>query len=141
MIGIDSMILIYAGLVPRKASCESEELGNLSLLSRALLHTKEKDGIVLPTVALSEILVPVPAEQRGTLVAAISGRFVCASFDLPAAAIAADLWSKHKGLPNDSQYDSRHVLKADTMIVATAKAAGATDFYSCDKKCRTWRTW
>jgi predicted nucleic acid-binding protein len=70
------------------------------------------------------------------LVAQIAGRFVCPSFDLPAAAIAADLWSRHKQLPSDLKYDSRHVLRADAMIVATAKAAGATDFYSCDKKCR-----
>lgn len=34
------------------------------------------------------------------------------------------------------QYKERHVLRSDAMIVATAKAAGATEFYSHDRKCR-----
>jgi len=39
-------------------------------------------------------------------------------------------------LSKDLQYNQRHVLKADAMIVAAAKSAGATEFYSHDKKCR-----
>ena len=34
------------------------------------------------------------------------------------------------------QYDSRDVLKADAMIIGTAKAAGATIFYTHDARCR-----
>jgi hypothetical protein len=70
------------------------------------------------------------------LIATLSERLVCPSFDLHAAAIAADLWAQHQKLPADLQYTKRHVLKADVMIVASAKAIGATDFYTHDKRCR-----
>ncbi|HUT14257.1 MAG TPA: hypothetical protein VMY42_27475 [Thermoguttaceae bacterium] len=136
MIGIDSMILIYAGLVPRKSGKLSKELGELGVRAKLLLHMRRKDIIVLPTIAVSEVLVPVPAAQRGLLLTELSGRFLCPSFDLQAAALAADLWSTHKKLPNDLQYKNRHVLRADAMIVAAAKSAGATKFYSHDKRCR-----
>ena len=136
MIGIDSMILIYAGLVPRKSSKKSKMLDDLSARAKLLLHMKRNDTIVLPTIAISEILVPVPASQRGILVATLSSRFVCPSFDLSAAAIAAELWSRSKQLPRDLRHDARHVLRADAMIVAAAKASGATEFYSHDEKCR-----
>lgn len=136
MIGIDSMILVYAGLVPRKPGKSSKELEELRVRAKLLLHMHREDIIVLPTIAVSEVLVPVPASQRGVLVTQLSSRFVCPAFDLAAAAIAADLWSRHKKLPGDLQYKSRHVLRADAMIVAGAKSAGATEFYSHDKRCR-----
>jgi len=81
------------------------------------------------------LLVPVPKAQKGALIAALTEKFVCPPFDLAAAAIAADLWSQYKELPQDMQY-SRQVMRADTMIVASARAGGATDFYSHDQKCQ-----
>lgn len=136
MVGIDSMVLVYAGLVPRKSANAPKPPQELIVRAKVLLHMHGKGTIVLPTVAVSEILVPVPTSQKGALVAALSKKFVCPPFDLPAAAIAAELWSQHKSLPKDLQYGSRHVLRADAMIVASAKAAGATEFFSHDRKCR-----
>jgi len=136
IIGIDSMILIYAGLVPRKSGKLSKKLEELGVRSKLLLHMRSKDIIVLPTIAISEVLVPVAAAQRGILLTELSSRFLCPPFDMSAAAIAADLWSQHKRLPDDLQYQDRHVLRADAMIVAAAKSAGATEFYSHDRRCR-----
>jgi len=137
--GIDSMILVYAGIVPAKAGgASSAALDELRLRSRLLIyHLAEKQDIVfLPTIAVAELLVRVPSHQKGVLIASLQQRFICPPFDLPAAAIASEIWSRHNSLPADLRYDSRHVLKADAMIVGCAKAAGATDFYSHDKKCR-----
>ncbi len=136
MIGIDSMVLIYAGLVPRKPGKLSKNLEELGVRSKLLLLMHSEEIIVLPTIAISELLVPVPAGQRGVLISELSSRFLCPSFDMSAATIAAELWSQHKKLPSGSQYTHRHVLRADAMIVAAAKSAGATEFYSNDKKCR-----
>lgn len=136
MIGIDSMVLIYAGWVPRKSGKLSKELEELAVRSQLLLHMHSKDIIVLPTIAVAELLVPVPAAQKGELTSKLSSRFLCPSFDMPAAAIAAELWSEHNKLPSNLQYTSRHVLRADAMIVAAARSAGATEFYSNDKRCR-----
>ena len=138
IVGIDSMILIYADVVPQKQAARSSDWHDLRVRSKLLLHiaARKKDTILLPTVAISELLIPIPSTQRGALIATVQKLFVCPAFDLPAASIAAELWSQHKKLPQDQQYDRRQVLRSDSMIIASAKAAGATDFYSHDKKCR-----
>lgn len=139
MIAIDSMVLVYAGWVPRKSTGKTKELEELKVRAQALLRMHQKKGkatIILPTIAISEILVPVPEAQKGVLAAKLSALFVCPAFDLPAAAIAASLWSQHKKLPSDLQYENRHVVRPDAMIVASAKSSGATDFYTHDRKCR-----
>jgi hypothetical protein len=50
-------------------------------------------------------------------------------------ALAAELWQLHRGLPKDQQI-TRVCLKADIMIVASAKAAQADEFYSREPKLR-----
>lgn len=127
-------------MVPLK-SAASAETKDLRIRATLLLHMfrqKQNDipVIVLPTVAIAELLVPVPNSQRGELISTLSKRFVCQPFDLRASAIASDLWARHKSLPPDLQYESRHVLKSDAMILASAKAAGAVRFYTSDRKCR-----
>jgi hypothetical protein len=98
---------------------------------------QKKGTILLPTVAISELLVPVPKAHKGALIAVLQQMFLCPPFDLHAASIAADLWSQHQKLPQDEQYQKRHVVRPDCMIIASVRAAGATEFYSHDKKCRT----
>jgi len=136
-VGIDSMILVYAGFVQANLKKHSKDSEDLWVRSKLLLHqiARQNATILLPTIAISELLVPVPKAQKGALIAALEEKFVCPPFDLAAAAIAADLWSQHKKLPQDLQYGNRHVLRADTMIVASVCAAGATEFYSHDRKC------
>lgn len=136
-IAIDSMVLIYAGIVPSKNNNESDAVKELSVRSKILLHEHQNDTIILPTVAIAEVLVPVPEEHMGTLAAVLSEKFVCPSFDLRASAIAATLWASHKELPRNRQYKDRHVLRADTLVISSAKSAGAKKFYSHDAKCRT----
>ncbi len=137
--GIDSMVLVYAGIVPANPCNASKDFDDLRARSKLLLYQlgREESPILLPTVAISELLVPVRKAEKGALIAALTEKFLCPIFDVRAAAVAADLWSEHKKLPQDQQYKSRHVLRADAMIVASASAAGATDFYSHDRKCRT----
>jgi hypothetical protein len=137
-VGIDSMVLIYAGLVPLKPAAISDEVNELHIRSKILIVglAEKKATVFLPTIAISELLVPVPAAQKGLLIAQLEERFVCPPFDLRAAAIAAALWAEHRSLPHDLQYDERHVLKADVMIIASAKAAGAVEFYTADDRCR-----
>ncbi len=139
-VGIDAMILVYAGIVPSKdASPAGSPLAILKLRAQMLFDHFSRDDatIVLPTIAISEVLVPIPAAESGLFIQALAENFLCPAFDMHAADIAAKLWAKHKQLPQDQQYKDRHVLKADAMIVASALAAGATEFYSNDRNCRT----
>lgn len=139
IVGIDSMVLIYAGMVPVVSKSKtSKQFEELSVRAKMLLDTLAHDqaDIVLSAVAISELLVPVPLERHGKLLAELSKHFICQPHDLHAASIAAHLWSESKNLPAKQKYTERHVLKADVMIIAGAKAGGATHFYSHDEKCR-----
>jgi len=131
------MVVIYAGLVPATNAPSAQSL-ELHVRAQRLFDNLSLDQatIVLPFVAISELLVPVPTEDAAKLIRILQELFFCPVFDSRAASIAASLWSHHKRLPRDRQYKNRHVLKADVLIVASAKAAGATTFYSNDRECR-----
>jgi len=140
-VGIDSQILIYAGVVPskpRKGLSEQTKnhLKDLRRRSRVLLGLIADETIVLPMVAIAELLVPVPPSKKGVLLRELTERFNCRPLDLQAASMAADLWAAYEEIPDDQQYDDRHVMRADTLIIATCQAAGARLFYSHDRKCR-----
>jgi predicted nucleic acid-binding protein len=139
VVGIDSMMVVYAGLVPKgpKNAASTPEYRDLQRRAKILLHDLRDQMVALPMVAVGELLIPVPASKRGLLIAALREIFVCPDYDDKAAAIAADLWSLHKNLPADLKYEDRQVLRSDCMIIASAKAIGATKFYTHDDKCRT----
>jgi predicted nucleic acid-binding protein len=135
-IGVDSMVIIYANLAPAKGKgTQSDVLKALSKRAQLFLLEHEKDEIFLPTIAVSELLVPVPAIQKGAVSAAITERFNCPPFNLQAATIAAELWAAYKSNQGGQQYN-RQTLRADVMIIASLKAAGVNHFYSHDKQCR-----
>ena len=131
--GIDSDVMIHAGVVPQKPGKEDSDKRKRSL---ALLRWGQERQMVFPTVALSEVLIPIAKDKRIAVIHTIKEFFVVHPFDEKAATIASDLWVRHKQLPKEEQYQERLVLKADVMIIASAVAAGATHFYSHDEKCR-----
>jgi predicted nucleic acid-binding protein len=137
--GIDTQILIYAEAVPPKNGNRCKEFAELQERAKLLIYKAADDGdtIVLPAVVISELLVPVPSSQRGAVVQVLEKTFQCPPLDIPAATIAADLWSKFRSLPEGQTVNiSRNVLRADALIVASARAANATHFYSHDAQCR-----
>jgi predicted nucleic acid-binding protein len=97
-----------------------------------------EDTIILPAVAIAELLTPISSDRRPALLREFTEKFVCPPFDLRAAPLAAKLRADDEQLAADDKYkkSERHVLKADAMIIASAKVAGATRFYSSDFKCR-----
>lgn len=143
IVGIDSMVLIYANLVPQKTGQKSgltaeqlQKKKELSTRAKLLLHMLRDETIILPTIAIAELLVPVPAAKKSVLISTLNKRFLCAGFDLHAAAIASDIWAYYKTLPADQKYDDRNVLKADIFILAAVKAAGGKELYTHDAKFR-----
>jgi hypothetical protein len=136
--GIDSNIVVYAGLVPLAASssAKSAEWINFSRRAKILLHELRDQMVVLPMIAVAEVLVPVPVKRHGQLIATLKGHFLCAEFGDRAATIAADLWARYKNVPPNLRYDSRFTMLADVKIIASAKAVGATVFYTNDENCQ-----
>ena len=138
-VALDTHILIWGGLRPPNPSGEplSSHAAEMTYRSHALLVDLEKRGekIIIPVVSVAELLVPLDTSQHGAFLATLTARFFCPPFDMHAASLAAQLWSYHRTLPPSEQL-GRLVLKADVQIIATAKAAGASTFYSHDSKCR-----
>jgi predicted nucleic acid-binding protein len=91
--------------------------------------------IIVPSIALSEFLHPIPTEDRSAAWKAVSQLFHIAPHDARAAEIGADLASRSLAAQRRRPGD-RHVQKADAQIVASAKAAGAQVFFSNDAECR-----
>jgi hypothetical protein len=95
-----------------------------------------KAEIVIPVVSIAELLVPMPDSERETFLAEAHRNFFCPPFDLKAAAIAARLASTHQKFSEQDRYEKRTTLKADLQIIASAKAVGAVEFYTHDRKAR-----
>jgi predicted nucleic acid-binding protein len=68
-------------------------------------------------------------------VAAISERFRIEPFDIHDVVTAAELWDDGKSGRQMGQPNTRTVLRADCLIVATAKNHGASVFYTEDDAC------
>jgi predicted nucleic acid-binding protein len=138
-VALDTMILIWGLQIAgsKRGNPRYQQLTEMQQRAAILLDVLEekKEEIIVPTVTASELLVKVELAEHGNYLAEMQKRFFLPHFDLAAAALAAELWQKHATLSKDERI-ARKTLKADVMIVATAKVAGATAFYSHESKCR-----
>jgi hypothetical protein len=140
-VALDTMFLIWAlRKDPRKEKL-SEHDAEMLRRSRILLRDldEKKQIVILPAVAAAELLCPIDPKEHGKFIAVLTQRFFCPPFDIRAASLAAELWQYHRGLPSTEQ-TSRTVLKADVLIISSAKVGGASTFYSHDAKCRKLAT-
>lgn len=97
---------------------------------------EEECQIIVPTVVLAEFLVPLSEQRRTEMLGAMSGSFLLAPFDVRCAAIAASLIPSALDGRKKGEAHSRHSVKVDAMLVATAKVWNAGRVYSNDAKCR-----
>ena len=97
---------------------------------------EEKAQVVLPSVVVAEFLVKVPEEQRDETLAELSQAFIIHPFDAVATTTAALLWNVGRPQRMSKKPGTREALKADTLLVATAHAAGAKIIYTHDKQLR-----
>lgn len=138
MTGIDTMVLIWGMQEAHAGSPRAgQDVPDMRRRAEILIQelSEQNEQIVVPTVMVAELLVKIDPRKHGDFIAVLQGRFFCPPFDLRAGSVAAALWQKHKQLPQSQQL-ARSILKADVLIVATAKVAGATTFYSHEPKCR-----
>lgn len=133
-VALDTMILVY-GLRTKSPPPGDRELCRRARILLAQLD-EEKATVIVPSVVVAELLVPIPSDKHGDFIHELNRRFICPPLDLQAASAAAALWQRHRQLPKREQ-TQRTLLKADALIVATAKVAGAVRFYSHERKCRS----
>ena len=113
--------------------------------STALVNLLEKNGdsVILPSIALGELLVPIPQDRQGEVLKRLRRNWMIADFDSLAALKFAQM--RH-GRPTSEALSelqktnpsaSRVELIADTLIAATALAHNASIFYTNDQRFRT----
>jgi len=127
------MTLIYLASPPAATAAGRE----LQRRANILIHQldEQKATLLLPSVVVAEYLCGIEPEKHGAVLAELQQRFLTPPFDVRASAMAAQLWLRHRELPKAEQAE-RTVLKADVLIIASAKLAGAVRFYSHDATCR-----
>ena len=131
LVALDTQILIWGGLrrcIPG-VSLQNQTDAEKEKRARILLHELDdiKAKIVIPSVAVAELLCPIAPLEHNNFLAIISHQFDCPSFDLRATSLAAKLWRHNRSLSKDEQI-ARTILKADMQIIATAKTRGGKAF-------------
>lgn len=118
MICIDTMVLIWG--VQRKARSGQEEM--VERTARYLRNLRdENETIMVPAPAAAEYLQGFDDDERQEQLAALERFFFVPSFDLPAAAIAAELSRKSDTWGLNERVD-RQKVKTDVQIIAIAVA-------------------
>jgi predicted nucleic acid-binding protein len=129
---LDTNALIWA--IKDECTPGQEDMKRRAQLALRLIE-RDGMGVIIPTVALAELVTPMQDRVAGEFIAAAEERFVIAPLDTRAASIAAKLWRAHKKF-READRLKRTVLKADALIIASAYCAGASLFYSHDRACR-----
>jgi predicted nucleic acid-binding protein len=129
VVAVDNNILVWA---IRKKGPQDKVLHARYLFTEL---ERDKAQIIVPSIVVAEFLAPISPQDRGLVVAAISERFRIEPFDIKDAVVAAELWDAGKAGRHMQHPNARTTLRADSLIVATAKNHGATEFYTEDDDC------
>lgn len=128
MIAIDTQVMIWG--FKRIASPDRQHMlaKAAELFSQA---SERKEGVLVPSLVLSEVLVKYGDADRPTVLAEIGKRFFIAPFDARAAAISALLFADKQtwSASRDATGNSRQCIKVDLSILATVAANGLRSFY------------
>lgn len=130
LVAIDSQILVW-GI---RNQGTKEQKSRAKWLFQSL--EDEDSQIIVPAVALSEYLTKVGQGHQKDVIASLATRFIIAPFDVKCVALAATLFSEGQGIVTKGRKGNRSMLRADSLIIATAACQGASAFYSGDANCR-----
>ncbi len=135
IICFDTQIVIWA--VKKEATPGQEDM---ILKAEILLNmcNENKSEIIIPSIVIAELLSGLPPDRHSFFIKVIEKNFSIPPFDLHAAAVYAKIWRNSKELRKEEKERGakREEMKADSMIVAIAKARGAICIYSEDPRLR-----
>jgi predicted nucleic acid-binding protein len=133
IVGFDTHILIWG--VQKTSRQEQQEM-----IPKTVRFLKQLDAqqikVIIPSVVLSEFLMPIPTSEMNAYLQKIEEKFLLIPYDAIAAIEFAKIWQSKQDdntiqtLINKSF--SKHHLKVDGMIVATAVTRRASCIYSHD---------
>ena len=130
IVAIDSMTLVWG----------IREEGPDEMCRRAKFlfseFTREKTQVLLPSVVVAEYLTAAAKSSHEAIIDELKDRFHIVDFNEHCTSDAAHLFQIGKPMREKGKASERVALRADTMIIATAKTYGATTLYSGDKNLR-----
>lgn len=134
VICLDTNILIW-GI--RKEITEEEK--NKILKTRHFLEQIKTEKVIIPSIVCAELLMKVPPEEHSLVTSKFNG-FMIIPVDSNVASIFAQLWYQENYRLQDGNslhgsYEmTKHELKADLFILATAMSQDCDELYTDDKK-------
>ncbi len=139
LVSFDTMVLIWlAKQGTRKGQKTPDRVLEMHKRAHYMGEWIEENGhnVILSNIVISEFLRPLDEEKRNTVVATLCEKYNVLPFDNAAAKIAADLYYSAKNVGTSGENDRRVCMKADIMILATAKVHQVKRFYSNDSQTR-----
>jgi predicted nucleic acid-binding protein len=130
IVAVDSMTLVW-GL--RRDGPEEKCRRAKWLFDQFSAH---KIQVIVPSVAASEYLTATDPSTHAGIIAAMEKRFLILPFDQHCASMAANLFQMGREMRVKGEPGGRAILRADTLIIATAKTFGAETIYTTDDDCR-----
>ena len=133
-VAIDSMILVWGV----RRSGDPDRLRHARWLFEEL--QKRDARLIVSAIVVAEYLSHVADADRRATATEIRNQFTVAPFDIRATELASQLFAHGQSGRRKGEAGGRKTLRADTLIIASSKIAGATEFVSSDKACRQLAT-
>jgi len=132
---MDTQVLTWIKRTPKVMADERQrqKIEQAGYLLEELEASKAQ--IMLPSVVVAEYLSAIAPGDRGNVLAELSEQFWIVPFDQKDTITAARLFDFGQTTRKKGQVNSRRVLRADSLIVATIKNHGAREFYCEDAGC------
>jgi predicted nucleic acid-binding protein len=129
VVAVDTMVLVWA--IRKKGP--KDKILHAGYLFKELQQAKAQ--VIVPSIVVAEYIAPINPQDRIKVVAAITERFRIEPFDIKDVVTAAELWDWGRAGRPMQRPGARTALRADSLIVATARNHGATEFYTEDEAC------
>jgi hypothetical protein len=126
IVSVDSMTLVW-GL--RSIGTDDQCRNATWLLQQFTTH---KTQVIVSSVALSEYLTAFPPAQHASVKETLAKGFLFRSFSDECAPLAATLFQVGSQMRVKGEPGGRAILRADSLIIATARIHGAGCIYSND---------
>ncbi|NJL57616.1 PIN domain-containing protein [bacterium] len=132
MVCFDTHVIIWG--IKREATAGQE--GKIAQAESLISSCEEnKINIMIPSIVFAEVICNLDSKLQNELSAVMTRRFIIPPFDTRAALYFAQMWKeawgRRKGLDENIRVSREH-MKADLMIIATARSNGAYCIYSED---------
>ena len=137
---VDTQIIYWA--ITGKASRGAEELTKPARDFMKWLDA-QRHHIIIPSIVVGEMLVPIPDDEVGEVLARFNQDWMIVDYDLRAARVFSRMrrdFIANKRFDDIRQLSpdtTRKELNADSMIIATAISNGADIIYSHNKDLRS----